>query len=453
MIARRNIATTFVAFANVILLIAIGWNLALASEPDKACVTLLLPGMQFDLDDPSLSFGSPHENSDGEFRWSGLIGSLDSANHPFGGVIRPDGASLALPKCLDTKGARVHPREAKLFVLDYSSSATVDGLAYKTLELAACIEELREYTGCEKVRLVAFSAGGLVARAYLQSALPKVAYEGDVDRLITIATPHLGSEKAEHFGDFLGTRATSIKPSSDLIQRLNDDLELPADVKYASIVVRGMRIGSSGLHDQHEDLFQKFVDQSLIAKLPLDYQKGTDQVVNVWSQNLAVTRCARDYERANDKPVQYALARVSDPSPSDWVPFDTCVHEVAANDDSVVELVKSLLCDRNQCWSGLSGTEKVRSLHRQASNCAFGIIEDAMATKHKCSEVYYTNVSQVRHEGNDGDRHKFSFVGEAKSKWRSPPRIRSSATFEGTMELEIDKFGRVTDCRFSVAKK
>lgn len=51
------------------------------------------------------------------------------------------------------------------------------------------INEVQEICGCEKVDLVAHSMGGLVARYYIQSGL----YEDDVDQLIFLGTPHLGS--------------------------------------------------------------------------------------------------------------------------------------------------------------------------------------------------------------------------------------------------------------------
>lgn len=51
------------------------------------------------------------------------------------------------------------------------------------------INEVQDICKCEKVDLVAHSMGGLVARYYIQSGL----YEDDVDQLIFLGTPHLGS--------------------------------------------------------------------------------------------------------------------------------------------------------------------------------------------------------------------------------------------------------------------
>ena len=53
------------------------------------------------------------------------------------------------------------------------------------------IQEIKRQTKRPKVDLVAHSMGGLLAREYIESDY----YEGDVDQLITIGTPHLGAAK------------------------------------------------------------------------------------------------------------------------------------------------------------------------------------------------------------------------------------------------------------------
>ena len=51
------------------------------------------------------------------------------------------------------------------------------------------INEVQAICECDKVDIVAHSMGGLVARYYIQSGL----YENDVDQLVFLGTPHLGS--------------------------------------------------------------------------------------------------------------------------------------------------------------------------------------------------------------------------------------------------------------------
>lgn len=54
------------------------------------------------------------------------------------------------------------------------------------------INEVKSICHCDKVDLVAHSMGGLVARYYIESDL----YQNDVDQIIFLATPHLGSPKS-----------------------------------------------------------------------------------------------------------------------------------------------------------------------------------------------------------------------------------------------------------------
>lgn len=60
------------------------------------------------------------------------------------------------------------------------------------LDLKTKIDEVKAKTGSAKVDLIGHSMGGLVARQYIE----RDAYAGDVDQLIFLATPHLGSPKA-----------------------------------------------------------------------------------------------------------------------------------------------------------------------------------------------------------------------------------------------------------------
>lgn len=60
------------------------------------------------------------------------------------------------------------------------------------LALAARVEEVRRRTGADKVVLVAHSMGGLVSRAYIA----RLGGAQRVERLVTIGSPHHGSELA-----------------------------------------------------------------------------------------------------------------------------------------------------------------------------------------------------------------------------------------------------------------
>ncbi|XOV87587.1 MAG: esterase/lipase family protein [Pseudomonadota bacterium] len=77
-----------------------------------------------------------------------------------------------------------------VFTLNFSDpGGSVDSWA---TELKACIDVVVNSTGAKKVTLVAYSMGGLAARRYLVDNL----LGHKVHRLVTIATPHKGSELA-----------------------------------------------------------------------------------------------------------------------------------------------------------------------------------------------------------------------------------------------------------------
>ena len=335
---------------NLLSLLLIAGLTGSAAQAAAPTVTLLVHGLRTNLDAPLDVWGRPSNGDMGTPRWDGLIGHLAKAGHRYGGVIRPRDAKIELPACLNAEHTAADPQSATLFALEFTSGANIDGLAYKALELAQCLAELRRFTGCRKINLVTHSAGGLIARVYLQSAMPGLAYAGDVDRLVTIAAPHQGSALAQHFGEFLGTRATSIAPNTPLVRQLNDELTLPGDVRFASIVVRGVAIGISGL-EWPADAYEPYVDRELLAALPVGFRLGGDQVIHVASQNLRLSRCAARYEAATGKPVLDLLARVADPTPQDRSLRDATVHEAAPGDRLVALYVQLLLQEASPLWS------------------------------------------------------------------------------------------------------
>jgi pimeloyl-ACP methyl ester carboxylesterase len=409
-------------------------------------VVLLVHGIAWNLHVEDATWGRALMDRQGPTRWTGMIGHLESRGLPYGGTIRAQGADVRLPQRLDAHGVRGDPRRAKLFVLKFSPSANVDGLALKALELAEAIEELRRFTGARQVRIVAHSAGGLVARAYLQNALPGVRYRGDVDRLITISTPHLGSALARHFGDYLGTRATSVKPDAPLIKNLNEKFDLPPDTLFASIVVRGLGADVCGRGKELDHL----VDHQFLAALPLEYRTGGDEVVHVRSQNLRLAACAARYEQQTGRPIQYVLVRVPDPSPDSWWPKQSRVHSAAPAHSSIQRIVGGLLSDRVLLWRESTPENLARWRERQARLHAKGIVESQSLAVHPMSHARELCIDEFRRLARDGQREQYAFAGKAWSENSLIPLRKRWTRVRGTIDLSFDPFGRVLAAQATV---
>ena len=375
-----------------------------------------------------------------------MIGFLDRQGYAYGGALRPKQARLDLPDCLDTKHTKIDPRTARLFVLEFSPSANTDGLAHKGLELAEAVKQLCRFTGAKKVDIVAHSAGGLAARAYLQGALPGVEYRDDVDRLITIGTPHLGAAVASKVGDLLGMRATSLKPDAPLVEQLNQDLELPGDVRFASIVVRGFAADVRGVGKA----YKKRVDRQFVARLPVDYHEGGDQLIHVLSQNLRLVPCAVSYEKASGRPIQYIVARVNDAS---WLPAGRRVHGAAANDGAVQDLVGRFLQKDSTLWIEQKLENRIDWLDDQARLYAIGVIEVEALDEHPASEVQKVALDRFERIGQKGDTWSYAFDATATSKGRVVSLRSHKTRVGGTLELEFDRFGRVVAAWARIKKR
>jgi len=76
-----------------------------------------------------------------------------------------------------------------LFVLPYNWHLDNN---YTSTLLKLKIDEVKQVSGANKVDIVAHSMGGLVARSYLESD----SYSNDVNRVVFMGTPHLGSAKS-----------------------------------------------------------------------------------------------------------------------------------------------------------------------------------------------------------------------------------------------------------------
>lgn len=96
----------------------------------------------------------------------------------------------------------------------------------KVLELKRVIDAIKLMTGHQRVVLVGHSMGGLVARDYVEGT-GGIEYEDDVERIITLDTPHSGSAAANWsipegpcFAQS-SVNKSELAPSSDYIDRLN----------------------------------------------------------------------------------------------------------------------------------------------------------------------------------------------------------------------------------------
>ncbi len=447
---RRSSHWTWAACAAACFLLILSPAVAAPAKSARpASVVLLVHGVAWNLAGTDATWGRPVRQSDGTLRMIGMIGQLESRALSYGGTICPSGGNLRLPERLSAEGVRVDARQARLFVLRFSPSANTDGLALKALELAEAVKQLRAFTGAEKVRLVTHSAGGLVARAYLQDALPGVPYRGDVDRLLTIATPHLGSALAEHFGDYLGTRATSIRPSAALIQALDNKLELPDDVRFASIVVRGL---GTDVDDEADEL-NHLVDAEFAAALPVGYRLGDDEVVHVQSQNLRLAACAARYEERTGRPVQYMLVRVADPTPGHWSPGQVRVHVAAPRDPNVQRLVAGLLGDRVLLWDKALPAQLTDWEAYLARQHAQGIVEHESLDIHPMSRASKLEVNQLRFLDRHGAARRYAFSGRAWSNNPIIPFRERWTRVRGTMDLRFDEFGRVVGAASEVTTR
>src|SRR5213078_2611186 len=87
--------------------------------------------------------------------------------------------------------------------------------------LGEALDRLRRATGASRVDIVAHSMGGLVARACIRAR----GQASGVGRLITLGTPHQGTEIFPRFG--LDPMVAQMRPGSPLLARLAADDPVP----------------------------------------------------------------------------------------------------------------------------------------------------------------------------------------------------------------------------------
>ncbi len=114
----------------------------------------------------------------------------------------------------------------------FDHEPTIHDIRFYSARLADEIAWITNALECEQVDVVAFSMGGLIARAYIEAedftevlgdaAFPDygVAYRGNVRMLVTLATPHHGITYAT-FGEWLGPAVRQMVPGSPFLTFLN----------------------------------------------------------------------------------------------------------------------------------------------------------------------------------------------------------------------------------------
>jgi hypothetical protein len=161
--------------------------------------------------------------------------------------------------------------------------------------------------------------------------------------------------------------------------------------------------------------------------------------------------CAARYEAATGRPVTYLLARVNDPTPEDLSPFEDTVHGVAPGSPWVAVQVELLLQDHDQLWSGLEEPFRSRWIRLQALLAAYGLIEQAAAHRHQFSEIQGASVESLRLLAG-GAGWRFQFSGSAAWRARMFRGVSGTSAVSGIMDLQFDRFGRVTATGHSIER-
>lgn len=211
---------TFTAKLDNIKIETTGKPLSLSSERP----ILLLPGLKETADH--------WKTADSSLRQYGLSrGGVLSASWP-GGEIEISGSNLT---------------NRDYYLLNFSDNQ--GSIATQGNEVQAAVQKVKELTGAEKVVLIGHSMGGLAARSYVQSA----RYADDIMEIITIDTPHLGSELAllpdikDEFWRYSGWRSDNIHWAGPQ-DYINHGEEL-ADINYEKKGVKDLKPDSLFLSD------------------------------------------------------------------------------------------------------------------------------------------------------------------------------------------------------------
>ncbi|NBX82339.1 alpha/beta hydrolase [bacterium] len=135
------------------------------------------------------------------------------------GIFHNKSAFFFLKQKLALKGWH-HFREVNLYT-------SVNSVARLAERVKSEVHQLREDYGTDQIDIVAHSMGGLVARYFIQ----KLGGEPWVKNLITLGTPHLGTQWSKYS---LLSNLRDLHPESTLLKSLNA-LPPPAQTRVVSV--------------------------------------------------------------------------------------------------------------------------------------------------------------------------------------------------------------------------
>lgn len=112
---------------------------------------------------------------------------------------------------------------------------TYDSVSVYASRLDAALTRVSEITGNRRCSLIGYSLGGLIARRYIA-----MGGKPNVDRLLTLATPHMGTLRFEPFSiprteRFYPMAGIEIRPDSRLLWDLNTNVESSSVGEFAAL--------------------------------------------------------------------------------------------------------------------------------------------------------------------------------------------------------------------------
>ena len=316
----------------------------LFAEPPSE-ITLFLQGYGPEITESAAeeSWGRLTVDRDAQFLWTGLVGDLiHQHNWKFGGILRSQSATVTWGN-LDARGAAADSGD--FYVLASSVVSQQLGLESRAQEIATAVQSLHNATNA-RVRLVCYSASGVCARMWLQGALPTMPYQrGLVSEVITIATPHQGIGGWVRPAGHLIERYRPLLRGSELLRRLNDELDLPTDVRFKSIVLQSDR-----LENRAEIPVSRYAGcctADELQGLPEVLRLGHDGVIDTLSAQLHLTRTAARYEQTVGHPVNVAVCLLNEPESSNL--RELSLHTQCLSDSDFREfLYQELTSSRSQ---------------------------------------------------------------------------------------------------------